>query len=72
MVAIKYFYLDEDDDHWNFFYQIIGDYFDEGEGQFHTGIHPQGIWWDSDEQEIVHVGQDALDYKLDKEHQMHT
>ncbi len=70
MATTKHFYLDEDDDRWNFFYQIMGDYFDEKEREFYIGIHPQGIWWNSDGQEIVHVGQDASNYKSDDKHQM--
>jgi hypothetical protein len=45
-------------------------YFDEDEGEFHTGVHPQGIQWNSNGQKIVHVGQDALNYELDKKCQM--
>jgi hypothetical protein len=45
-------------------------YFDENEGEFHTGVHPQGIYWNFDGQKIVHVGQDALDYKSDNECKM--
>jgi len=40
MAIIEHFYLDEDDGRWNFFYQIVGDYFDEEEREFHTKIHP--------------------------------
>ncbi len=36
----KHFYLDETDGHWQFFYQIMGGYFDEKEGEFHIGVHP--------------------------------
>jgi hypothetical protein len=28
-------------------------YFNEEEGDFHTGVHPQGIQWNSNEEEII-------------------
>ncbi len=67
MAMIEHLYLDEDNGHWNFFYQIMGGYFNEEEGEFHTRVHPQGIQWNSNEEEIIHARQDAWDYKGDEE-----
>jgi hypothetical protein len=35
----KHFYPNENDGHPHFFYQIMGGYFDEKEGEFHIGVH---------------------------------
>jgi hypothetical protein len=70
MATTKHLYPNENDGCQNFFYQIMQGYFYENEGEFHTRVHPQGIWWNSNGQEIVHVGQDALDYELDNECKM--
>jgi hypothetical protein len=57
MVVTKHFYPNEDGGRQNFFYQIMWGYFDEDKGEFHTRVHPQGIWSNSNGQEIVHIGQ---------------
>jgi hypothetical protein len=36
----------------------MGGYFYEGEGEFHTRVHPQGIRWNSNEEEIIHARQE--------------
>jgi hypothetical protein len=33
----------------------MGGNFNEEEGEFHTRVHPQGIQWNSNEEEIIHV-----------------
>jgi len=70
MAITKHFYPNKNDGCQHFFYQIMWVYFDEDEGEFHTGVHPQGIQWNSNGQKIVHVGQDALNYESDKKCQM--
>ncbi len=39
LAMAKHFYLDENDGHWHFFYQIMGAYFDEKEGEFQIRVH---------------------------------
>lgn len=69
MATIEHFYSNEHNGYWNFFYQIIGGYFDKEEGEFHNIVHPKRIWWNFDGEEIIHVGQDAWDYESNDEHQ---
>jgi len=38
---VDHLYLDEDNGHRKFFYQIMGGYFNEEEGEFHTIVHPK-------------------------------
>jgi hypothetical protein len=45
----------------------MGGYFDREKGEFHIGVHPQGIQWNSNEEKIIHAKQDAWDYKGDVE-----
>jgi len=42
MVGVKHFYPNEINGCQSFFYQVMGGRFDEGKGEFHIGIHPQG------------------------------
>ncbi len=42
MVGAKHFYPNEINGCQSFFYQVMGGRFDEGKGEFHIGIHPQG------------------------------
>ncbi len=70
MATTKHFYPNKDDGYQHFFYQIMWVYFDEDEGEFHTGVDPQGIQWNSNGQEIVHVWQDTLNYESYKKCQM--
>ncbi len=39
MATTEHFYSDEHNGYWNFFYQIIGGYFDKEEGEFHNVVH---------------------------------
>ncbi len=55
VATIEHLYLDEDNGHRNFFYQIMGGYFNEEEGEFQTGVHPQGMRWNFNEEEIIHA-----------------
>jgi len=40
VVTTKHFYFDEDNGCRNFFYQIIGGYFDKEKKEFHNVVHP--------------------------------
>ncbi len=42
MVTAKHFYFDEDNGCRNFFYQIIGGYFDKGKKEFHNVVSLMG------------------------------